>query len=120
MSFTNKSIIYNFVDRAIFILIMLLMVICFGCQKKIKNDVKEVLVTPKDGSVIIVTNTMDFVVADSLKAGWHTFKYENRSNETHFFVLDKYSHLSDIPKGLPPYHTYFFHKAASLIYSTCS
>ena len=33
---------------------------------------------------------MDFQIQDSIEAGWNTFKYDNRSEETHFFLIDKY------------------------------
>ena len=33
---------------------------------------------------------MEFQSVDTIPSGWNTFKYENLSNETHFFLLDKY------------------------------
>jgi hypothetical protein len=33
---------------------------------------------------------MDFQSVDTIPSGWNTFKFQNLSNETHFFLLDKY------------------------------
>ncbi|MCP9199639.1 hypothetical protein MKO06_06960 [Gramella sp. GC03-9] len=41
----------------------------------------------------IITTSMEFQTKDTLKSGWNTFKYKNRSNETHLILFDKY------PKG---------------------
>ncbi len=37
----------------------------------------------------VITNAMDFELPDSLPSGWHTFRYINKSEEVHFFVLEK-------------------------------
>ena len=38
----------------------------------------------------IVTEVMDFQTVDTIPSGWNTFRYINNSEETHFFLFDKY------------------------------
>lgn len=40
--------------------------------------------------ITIVTNSMEFQTKDTVAAGWNTFEYRNKSNETHFVLFDKY------------------------------
>ncbi len=47
----------------------------------------------KDNAIEIITEDMDFQMVDEIPSGWHTFRYINKSNETHFFLADK------IPEG---------------------
>lgn len=48
-------------------------------------------VEPENETVIeIVTDAMEFKMIDTITSGWNTFRYRNNSNETHFFLLDKY------------------------------
>lgn len=77
------------------ILILFLIATSLGCKsdKKTNAVTEEVAVeTPKEESNVIeiVTNVMDFQMQDTLYSGWNTFKYINKSTETHFFLLDKY------------------------------
>lgn len=59
----------------------------FSCSKK---EEKEEPVTESNDPVIeVVTNAMDFQMEDSIPSGWNTFRYVNKSNEAHFFVLEK-------------------------------
>ena len=52
---------------------------------------------------------MDFQSIDTIPSGWNTFKYLNNSNETHFFLLDKYPEgktIDDYRKEvIPPFQT---------------
>jgi hypothetical protein len=61
----------------------------------------------KDKFIEIVTEVMDFQSVDTIPSGWNTFKYSNKSNETHFFLLDKYPEgktLEDAVKEvIPPF-----------------
>ncbi len=47
----------------------------------------------------IITRSMEFQSVDTITSGWNTFKYQNLSNETHFFLMDKY------PEGKNVTHT---------------
>jgi hypothetical protein len=76
-----------------------------GCNTEKKEAEKEIVEQPLSQVVEIVTNNMDFQLADSISSGWHTFKYDNRSNETHFFLLDKYPEgrsIEDTEKEVGP------------------
>lgn len=57
--------------------------------------------TPGAGSKVIevVTQNMDFQAADTITAGWNTFRYINMSEEPHFFLLDKYPAGKNIEDG---------------------
>ena len=62
----------------------------------------------KEAAVVnIITETMDFQMPDTIRSGWQTFHYENRSYETHFFLLDKYPAGKTIEDGereiMPPF-----------------
>ncbi|WP_250437104.1 hypothetical protein [Hanstruepera flava] len=52
-------------------------------------EVEETIQKPKN-VIDIVTRSMEFICADTIPSGWNTFRYDNKSNETHFFLLDKY------------------------------
>lgn len=44
---------------------------------------------PETDTVLVVSTGMNFELPDEIPSGWTTFKYENRSGDTHFFVLEK-------------------------------
>jgi len=44
----------------------------------------------KDNVIEVVTNAMDIVTVDTIKSGWNTFKYINKSDEPHFLLFDDY------------------------------
>ncbi len=71
----------------------LLVLVFMACKSDKKADkAPEIKLEEKAGPEIIevVTNVMDFQVRDTIKSGWNTFKYINRSNEPHFILFDKY------------------------------
>ena len=85
--------------RSVFLI--LLSVLIFSCQDKEKKEGedrneealenKQDMVEGSKAEVIdIVTNAMEFKTEDEIESGWHTFRYKNRSNETHFVVFEKY------------------------------
>lgn len=47
----------------------------------------------------ILTESMEFQMPDTIRPGWQTFRYTNKSYETHFFLLDKYPEGKDISDG---------------------
>ncbi len=53
----------------------------------------------KDNAIEIVTNAMDFRMKDTIPSGWNTFRYINKSPETHFFVVEKYPDGKTIRDG---------------------
>ena len=68
----------------------------FNCKNENKsesvNDTKEIETSVKTPSNVIdiITRSMEFQSVDTITSGWNTFKYQNLSNETHFFLMDKY------------------------------
>lgn len=48
----------------------------------------------------IVTRSMEFQSVDTIPSGWNTFKYQNLSNETHFFLLDKYPEGKNVDNAI--------------------
>ena len=86
----------------------------FGCDKAKKTPDRIKLDNDASTVIEIVTNNMDFVVQDTISSGWHTFRYMNNSNETHFFLLDKYPEgftIADTEKEIGP----VFQKGMDLI-----
>ncbi|PTM07233.1 MAG: hypothetical protein DA407_10635 [Bacteroidetes bacterium] len=76
--------------------IVILLLITLSCKNE-KNtetdeEVAEIEASVKEPSNVInvITRSMEFQSVDTITSGWNTFKYENLSNETHFFLLDKY------------------------------
>jgi hypothetical protein len=61
-----------------------------SCKSDKKEVVEEQIEEPVDNSIEIVTEVMDFQMVDTITSGWNTFRYFNKSKETHFFLLDKY------------------------------
>lgn len=91
--------------RIIGLIVFALFYVFTGCKAEKKEIEKEIETEPVREVVEIVTNNMDFQVADSISSGWHTFKYDNRSGETHFFLLDKYPEgrtIEDTEKEVGP------------------
>ncbi len=75
--------------------------VTLACQDKEKKDETEMdkdltestaeqSEKTKSAVVDITTNAMEFKTKDELPSGWHTFRYKNKSNETHFVLFEKY------------------------------
>ncbi len=77
--------------------LILLLLTLIGCKNEKKPEpiseeiveVGEIIQEPKN-VIDIVTRSMEFISVDTISSGWNTFRYDNKSNETHFFLLDKY------------------------------
>ncbi|WP_242132925.1 hypothetical protein [Aestuariivivens marinum] len=73
------------------ILLTLTFVLIISCKTDKKEKTNHSVATEKiDNSIEVVTNVMDFVCVDTIKSGWNTFKYINKSNEPHFLMFDDY------------------------------
>ncbi|WP_223552222.1 hypothetical protein [Aestuariivivens sp. NBU2969] len=73
------------------ILLTLTLVLIICCKTDKKEKANHSVTTEKiDNSIEVVTNVMDFVCVDTIKSGWNTFKYINKSNEPHFLMFDDY------------------------------
>ncbi|MCB0432650.1 MAG: hypothetical protein KDD18_06445 [Mangrovimonas sp.] len=70
-------------------------VLFFNCKNEKKTQsveettIEEVVEKPSN-VIDVVTRSMEFQSVDTIPSGWNTFKYQNLSNETHFFLLDRY------------------------------
>ncbi|CAM1347151.1 hypothetical protein [Tenacibaculum crassostreae] len=79
-SFNNKQLLT----------IALLFLSMIACKQHQKNK-EQINTKPTQNQAIeITTRSMEFIAPDTISSGWNTFKYHNLSNETHFFLLDKY------------------------------
>lgn len=79
------------------ILLVISLCVFFNCKNEKKTNQVEEEITQigtlvKEPSTVIevITRSMEFQSVDTISSGWNTFKYQNLSNETHFFLLDKY------------------------------
>lgn len=80
----KKSHLKNILKNIVCVIAALL--ILQSCKVK-NNDSDE----PENNDIIeVITNIMDFQSVDTIPSGWTTFKYINKSNEPHFFLLEKY------------------------------
>ena len=78
-------------------IVLCLFLILLSCKNETRTEqiqeeiieVEEVVKAPLN-VIDIVTRSMEFQSIDTIPSGWNTFKYQNLSNETHFFLMDKY------------------------------
>ena len=82
--FINRSRITHLLTLSIALIIMQ------SCGSDKKSEKEKQVDIKKDNVIEIITEVMDFQMQDTLPSGWNTFKYNNNSTETHFFLLDKY------------------------------
>lgn len=66
------------------------LIVLFSCKTEPKKETADETEEDTGTQIDILTEVMDFQTVDSIPAGWHTFRYQNLSEETHFFLLDKY------------------------------
>ncbi len=70
----------------------LLLITLEGCnQQTAKVEHGEENLTPMvhDGYISVISTGMEFQVVTEISSGWNTFRYQNNSTETHFFILEK-------------------------------
>lgn len=92
----------NHISRSQLFYFFLSIILICGIQscKSDKEKVEETPVEePKDAAIVIVTEGMDFQMPDTISSGWNTFRYVNKSKETHFFILNKYPEGVTIKDG---------------------
>lgn len=77
--------------KYVLIFTVLLIVSCKEQRKNVTiEETNEKNVEIPANVIDIVTRSMEFQSVDTIPSGWNTFKYQNLSNETHFFLMDKY------------------------------
>ena len=69
--------------------IVLLMLFTIACKTDKKLNVQAETKKKENNIIEVITRSMDFQTADTLKSGWNTFAYKNLSGEVHFFIMDK-------------------------------
>lgn len=79
-----------------YLIICSFIILSFNCKnnnnesvEEVSEEIVETIQFPTD-VIDIVTRSMEFQSVDTITSGWNTFKYQNLSNETHFFLMDKY------------------------------
>jgi len=78
------------------ILFLIILFTFFGiqsCKSDKKNssiDAKDFVKLEKENVVEIITEAMEFQMADTITSGWNTWRYHNRSVQTHFILIDNY------------------------------
>ncbi|MFV8225491.1 hypothetical protein [Christiangramia aquimixticola] len=95
---------------------LLLLTLNFSACKE-KMEVKEESISLKDYSndkrssaaeytpVTVTSKGMNFELPKKIKSGWQEFRYENKSGDTHFFILEKLpegKHIEDSKKEVVP------------------
>jgi hypothetical protein len=83
---------------------LLILALFVSCKTDKKEQVEEIEVK-KDNTIEVITNVMDFVSVDTIKSGWNTFKYINKSTEPHFILMDDYpegKNLEDAKREVMP------------------
>ncbi len=88
-------------------LVFMVMALCFSCKNDTKEKNKPIQIHKSESTAVvstprfveILTESMEFKSVDTIPSGWNTFRYKNLSNETHFFLMDKY------PEGKNITHT---------------
>jgi hypothetical protein len=66
-----------------------LLLVLVSCKKNKQTKPSENDVEIQKNYLQVITNAMDFEMVDEVKSGWTTFNYINKSNEPHFFILEK-------------------------------
>ncbi|WP_431107238.1 hypothetical protein [Winogradskyella poriferorum] len=74
--------------------IILLMAFVMSCKSDKSESSNKPFATVVYNPIKVVSEGMEFQMRDTLEAGWNTFKYQNKSNEVHFFLLEK------LPEGI--------------------
>lgn len=85
----------SYPNKLAFLLLAILMLL--ACKNDRKNTTtiektteKEEKTTKQSNVIEIISEGMNFQSVDTIPSGWNTFAYKNLSNETHFFLMDKY------------------------------
>ena len=77
-------------------LLLFTVILISSCKSKekqndsIQKDLESEISPIKKGEVSVLTQSMEFITADTLMSGWNTLIYENNSSEVHFLLMDLY------------------------------
>lgn len=62
---------------------------CKNANEKKNENVNDANNLKPNKNIEVISTGMNFEMTNKIKSGWTTFKYINKSNETHFFILEK-------------------------------
>lgn len=80
------DLLFNFQKDFFLVFVMVFLMGCKNDKKSTENVIK----TGDRGNFVEVVSTgMNFDIPGELNSGWTTFKYINKSEETHFFIFEK-------------------------------
>jgi hypothetical protein len=82
-----------------FIVVAFSFLVLQSCGGNKNSEEKEQAEIKTESVIEIITEVMDFQTVDEIPAGWHSFRYVNKSNEPHFFLLGKYPEGKTIKDG---------------------
>ena len=74
--------------KVLSILVVAAALVGHSCKSDKKSQAEKVEL--KKNVVQVITENMDFQMADTIFSGWNTFSYHNLSTQTHFILVDKY------------------------------
>ena len=85
----------TFLKETLALIIICCSFLIFQSCKKEKKQTDNITETKKEvikkkKVIEIITESMDFQMPDTITSGWNTFRYINKSPQTHFFLIDKY------------------------------
>ncbi len=102
----KRPIYFSTETHFIYLFLIAFSILAFqSCKSDKKENAEEIIEVIEDNAIEIVTEVMDFQMPDEITSGWNTFKYFNRSKETHFFLLNKYPEgkfIKDAEKEVGP------------------
>jgi len=73
------------------LLVVTVALTCIQSCKSNNNQNNEYPVESEPENVIeIITEAMEFQMPDTISSGWNTWRYKNKSTQTHFILIDDY------------------------------
>ena len=75
--------------KSCYFIIILVMIFSVSCKQKEKSKNEATEVKELAEVIEVTTIGMEFQLVNEIESGWTTFKYINKSEEPHFFILEK-------------------------------
>ena len=72
-----------------FITILAALLLLSACGSPSSSDEQDYENIAESNTINVITQAMDFQLPHEIPSGWNTFRYDNQSDEIHFFVLEK-------------------------------
>lgn len=83
-----------------------MVIVFYACKSEKKQPEAQINVPEKENIVEVLTTNMEFQMPDTIQSGWNTFRYINKSPQTHFFTIEKYPDgktMDDVNNLVIPY-----------------